>query len=160
MTEGRRLRGTEKKEQQCKKSASAGDPEPSPTSLSWSDSALRPEVGFAAFRDFGLLMSKSGAQERKRRGRSKLAWAKESAGERDRRAATMPAGSPHSRRGRSSEPASCKVGRGPARAEGITMEQQLQVWVGIDVGKRQLAVALSTGERFTLDNDEAGIAEG
>ena len=40
------------------------------------------------------------------------------------------------------------------------MEQQLQVWVGIDVGKRQLAVALSTGERFTLDNDEAGIAEG
>jgi transposase len=39
------------------------------------------------------------------------------------------------------------------------MEQQVQVWVGIDVGKRQLAVGLSTGERFTLNNDEAGVAE-
>jgi transposase len=39
------------------------------------------------------------------------------------------------------------------------MEQRAQVWVGIDVGKRQLAIGLSTGERFTLNNDEAGVAE-
>ncbi|MGH9486276.1 MAG: IS110 family transposase [Terriglobales bacterium] len=38
------------------------------------------------------------------------------------------------------------------------MERQ-EVWVGIDVGKRQLEVALSTGAGFTLDNDEAGVAE-
>jgi len=33
------------------------------------------------------------------------------------------------------------------------------VWAGIDVGKRELAVALSTGAEFILANDEAGVAE-
>lgn len=38
------------------------------------------------------------------------------------------------------------------------MAAQSPVWVGIDVGKRQLAVALSTGECFALDNDADGVA--
>ena len=36
---------------------------------------------------------------------------------------------------------------------------QQQVFVGIDVSKVQLEVALSTGEGFAVVNDKGGIAE-
>ena len=55
------------------------------------------------------------------------------------------------------EPGSCKVGLGPASAEVIKVQQQ--VFVGIDVSKVQLEVALSTGEGFAVGNDKGGIAE-
>ncbi len=68
-----------------------------------------------------------------------------------------PAESPNSRWGRMGEPGSCKAGRGPASAEVIAVQQQ--VFVGIDVSKLQLEVALSTGEGFAVGNDQAGVAE-
>ena len=68
-----------------------------------------------------------------------------------------PAESPNSRWGRMGEPGSCKAGLGPASAE-VTKVQQ-QVFVGIDVSKVQLEVALSTGEGFAVGNDKGGIAE-
>jgi hypothetical protein len=55
------------------------------------------------------------------------------------------------------EPESCKVGPGPASAEVIAVQQQ--VFVGIDVSKVQLEVALSTGKGFAVTNDQGGIAE-
>lgn len=68
-----------------------------------------------------------------------------------------PAESPNSRWSRMGEPGSCKVGRGRASAE-VSAAQQ-QVFVGIDVSKLQLEVALSTGEGFAVGNDQAGVAE-
>jgi transposase len=67
-----------------------------------------------------------------------------------------PAESPNSRWGRMGEPGSCKAGRGPVSAEVIVVQQ---VFVGIDVSKLQLEVALSTGESFAVGNDQAGVAE-
>jgi len=79
-------------------------------------------------------------------------------GERDRRAEAKPAGNPNSRRGRESEPELRKAGGRPGRKWVKVMGQYTELFVGIDVAKRTLEVALSSGESWTVNNDAAGVA--
>jgi transposase len=68
-----------------------------------------------------------------------------------------PAESPNSRWGRMGEPGSVQGWTEAGEREVITVQQQ--IFVGIDVSKVQLEVALSTGEGFAVGNDIRGIAE-
>ena len=79
-------------------------------------------------------------------------------GERDRLAEAKPAGNPNSRRGREGEPELRKAGGRPGRKLVKVMEQYTELFVGIDVAKRTLEVALSSGESWTVNNDAAGVA--
>ena len=99
------------------------------------------------------------AQNRQGRGRSRTLEVKQPGGEQDRRATTKPAESPDSRWGRKVEPALRKVGSGPGRKWVKVMSQYAELFVGIDVAKRALEVALSSGERLSIVNDDAGIAK-
>lgn len=97
-----------------------------------------------------------GIKTRQGRGRSSYPEAVEPVGELDRRATTKSAESPHSRWSRSSELGSRKAGRGPRSR--TVMAEAGKVYVGIDVAKATLEMALSNGECFTVANDDAGIA--
>ncbi len=79
-------------------------------------------------------------------------------GERDRRAEAKPAVNPDSRLGRESEPELRKAGGRPGRKWVRVMGQYTELFVGIDVAKRTLEVALSSGESWTVNNDAAGAA--
>src|SRR5580658_9554934 len=98
-------------------------------------------------------------QNRQGRGRSRTLEVKQPGGEQDRRATTKPALSPDSRWGGKVEPALRKVGSGPGRKWVKVMSQYAELFVGIDVAKRTLEVALSSGERLSIVNDDAGIAK-
>src|SRR5260370_42682610 len=91
------------------------------------------------------------------RGRSYQPEAKEPVGELDRRATTNSTGSPNSRWSRGSELALRKAGRGSKSRR--VMTQEGKVYVGIDVAKASLEVALSSGECFAVANDDEGIAQ-
>jgi transposase len=91
------------------------------------------------------------------RGRSYQPEAEEPVGELDRRATTNSTGSPNSRWSRSSELALRKAGRGSKSRR--VMTQEGKVYVGIDVAKASLEVALSSGECFAVANDDEGIAQ-
>ena len=79
-------------------------------------------------------------------------------GEQDRRAEAKPAGNPNSRRGRACEPELRKAGGRPGRKWVKVMGQYTELFVGIDVAKRTLEVALSSGESWTVNNDAAAVA--
>jgi len=79
-------------------------------------------------------------------------------GERDRRAEAKPAGNPNSRWGRASEHELRKAGERPGRKWVKAMGQYTELFVGIDVAKRTLEVAFSSGESSTANNDVAGVA--
>ena len=97
-------------------------------------------------------------QNWQRRGRSYNLEVKQPEGEQDRRATAEPAGNPNSRRGRKVEPALRKAGCGREKEWVKVMNQYTELYVGIDVAKHTLEVALSSGEVFTIDNDDAGIS--
>jgi len=97
-------------------------------------------------------------QTRQRRGRSNALEVNKPVGERDRRAAAKPAGNPNSRRGREGEPELRKAGGRPGRKWVKVMNQYTELFVGIDVAKRTLEVALSSGESWRVNNDAAGVA--
>lgn len=98
-------------------------------------------------------------QNRQGRGRSYDLEVKQPGGEQDRRATTKPAESPNSRWGRKVEPALRKAGCGREKQWVKVMNQFAELYVGIDVAKRTLEVALSSGEIFSIDNDNAGICQ-
>jgi transposase len=97
-------------------------------------------------------------QTRQRRGRSKTLEVNKPAGERDRRAKAKPAGNPNSRRGRKCEPELRKAGGRPGRKWVKVMGEYTELFVGIDVAKRTLEVALSSGESWSVSNDAAGVS--
>ena len=97
-------------------------------------------------------------QNWQRRGRSYNLEVKQPEGEQDRRATAEPAGNPNSRRGRKVEPALRKAGCGREKEWVKVMNQYTELYVGIDVAKHTLEVALSSGEVFTIDNDDTGIS--
>jgi transposase len=99
------------------------------------------------------------AQNRQGRGRSNDLEVKQLGGEQDRRATTNPVESPNSRKGRKDEPALRKAGCGREKQWVKVMSQYPELYVGIDVAKRTLEVALSSGESFTVDNDDAGVSQ-
>ena len=76
----------------------------------------------------------------------KIPWASEPGSECDRRAAKQPGRESEQSLGPHGRARIVKAGRGSASAEVIAVQQQ--VFVGIDVSKRQLEVALNTGEGF------------
>lgn len=96
-------------------------------------------------------------QNRQGRGRSKTLEVKEPGGEQDRRATTKPSESPNSRWGRKVEPELRKAGCGRQQRWVKVMSQYAELYVGIDVAKRTLEVALSSGELVGVVNDDAGI---
>jgi transposase len=98
------------------------------------------------------------AQNRKGRGSSNHPKAGEPVGEQERRATTKSAGSPNSRWSRASELELRKAGSRPKRKWGSPMPAG-KVYVGIDVAKARLEVAVSTGECFSVANDDEGIAQ-
>ena len=72
---------------------------------------------------------------------------------------TKPVENPNSRRGRKVEPELRKAGLGPGRKWVKVMSQYAELFVGIDVAKRTLEVALSSRERLTVVNDDTGVAK-
>ncbi len=96
-------------------------------------------------------------QNRQGRGRSYNLEASEPEGELDRRVTAKSAENPNSRRGRKGEPELRKAGSGPNRKWVKMMSQYAELYVGIDVAKRSLEVALSSGESWTVSNEAAGI---
>ncbi len=107
------------------------------------------------------MLSKGGekTQNREGRGRSNTLEANKPGGEQDRRATTKPAESPNSRWGHKVEPELRKAGSGPKSKWVKVMSQYAELYVGIDVAKRTLEVALSSGELLSVVNDDAGIAD-
>jgi transposase len=106
-----------------------------------------------------LSESEEKTQNRQGRGRSKTLEVKQPGGEQDRRATTKPAESPNSRWGHKVEPELRKAGSGPKSKWVKVMSQYAELYVGIDVAKRTLEVALSSGEIFSVDNEDAGISQ-
>ncbi len=96
-------------------------------------------------------------QNRLGRGRSKTLEVNKPEGERDRRATAKSAGSPNSRRGRPVEPELRKAGSRPKRKWVKVMGEYAELFVGIDVAKRKLEVALSSGESWSIDNDDRAV---
>jgi len=79
-------------------------------------------------------------------------------GERDRRAEAKPVENPNSRQGREGEPELRKAGGRPGRKWVKVMGQYTELFVGIDVAKRSLEVALSSGESWAVNNNAPGVA--
>jgi transposase len=106
------------------------------------------------------MLSKGGekTQNRQGRGRSNTLEAKQPGGEQDRRATTKRAENPHSRWGHKVEPELRKAGSGPKNKWVKVMSQYAELYVGIDVAKRTLEVALSSGELVSVVNGDAEIA--
>jgi transposase len=98
-------------------------------------------------------------QNQQGRGRSSTLEVDKPGGEQDRRATTKSVESPNSRRGRKVEPELRKAGSGPKRKWVKVVSQYAELFVGIDVAKRTLEVALSSGECLSVINDDAGIAK-
>jgi transposase len=107
------------------------------------------------------MLSESGekTQNELGRGRSNALEVNKPEGEQDRRATAKfkSAGNPNSRQGRTVEPELRKAGSRPKRKWVKVMGQYAELFVGIDVAKRKLEVALSSGENWSIDNDDRAV---
>ena len=107
------------------------------------------------------MLSKGGekTQNRQGRGRSNTLEANKLGGEQDCLRHYQTGRESEQSLGHKVEPGLRKAGSGPKSKWVKVMSQYAELYVGIDVAKRTLEVALSSGELLSVVNDDARIAD-